>query len=489
MYAHFKKGEPLFSKKSYQIFSGIDALAVSMSEKFFAQLSFKKARTPLSRKVTNMIKIGLCTLGCRVNQYETRAISEYLEEHGAEIGKFSEVCDAYIVNTCAVTAESERKSRQMARRASKLNPNAVIIITGCASQLDPKLCAALPGVKYVCGNEDKLAAAKAVFELTNTPIIEPVIAKMTFSGDYENYSVKHPDHTRAYVKIEDGCDNKCAYCVINKVRGPVRSKPFDDVIKEVKSVVALGYKEIVLTGIETCSYQFGLTALMRELCKIDGLERLRLSSVNPAFINKKFTDATKDLEKVCPHFHLSLQSGCDKTLAAMRRRYNTRMLTENCKYLRESIKDVCFTADIICGFPGETDEDFQTTLSTVRSLGLLSAHVFPFSKRPGTEAASMPNQVAEDIKQKRCSALSETVAESQKEIITTYVETQKPFKVLFETYKNGYVFGHTENFISVRAKGEQKYLNGVFNVILTNMANEDDDYLANAVIIQNTILY
>ncbi len=429
-----------------------------------------------------MIKVGLCTLGCRVNQYETRAISEYLEEYGAEVGKFSEICDAYIINTCAVTAESERKSRQMARRASKLNPQAVIIITGCASQLNPELCAALPGVKYVCGNEDKLAAAKAVFELTNTSTIEPVIAKMTFSGEYENYSVKQPDHTRAYIKIEDGCENKCAYCVINKVRGPVRSKPFDDVIKEVEDVVALGYKEIVLTGIETCSYQFGLTALMRRLCQIDGLERLRLSSVNPAFINKKFTDAIKDLEKVCPHFHLSLQSGCDKTLAAMRRRYNTRMLKENCAYLRQSIKDVCFTADIICGFPGETDEDFQTTLDTVCTLELLSAHIFPYSKRPGTEAATMPNQVAEDVKQKRCAVLSNAVFESQKNIVNKYIEEKKSFKVLFETYKNGYVFGHTENFISVRAKGKQEYLNGVFDVILTNIASEDEDYLANGVI-------
>lgn len=430
-----------------------------------------------------MIKVGLCTLGCRVNQYETRAISEYLEEHGAIIGKFSEKCDAYIINTCAVTAESERKSRQMSRRANKLNPEAIIIITGCASQLNPELCATLPGVKYVGGNEDKLAAAKAVFNLTEHPVSEPVMGKLTISDNYENYAVKVPDHTRAYVKIEDGCENKCAYCVINKIRGPIRSKPREDVIREVKDLAKLGYKEIVLTGIETCSYQFGLTDLMRELCGIDGIERLRLSSVNPAFINKKFTDAIKDLPKVCPHFHLSLQSCCDKTLAAMRRRYNTKMLAENCRYLRENIKDVCFTADVICGFPGETDEDFAQTLKNTEALGLLSAHIFPFSKRPGTEAATMPHQVPEDIKQTRCATLSKTVSESQKAIVNGYIEDKKTFKVLFETHKNGYVFGHTENFISVRAKGGKDQLNKIFNVILTNLNDGEGDYLANGVII------
>lgn len=426
-----------------------------------------------------MIKVGLCTLGCRVNQYETRAISEYLEAHGAEIGSFGEKCDAYIINTCAVTAESERKSRQMSRRANKLNPDAAIIITGCASQLHPELCATLPGVKYVGGNEDKLAAAKAVLELVGKETIEPVMGQMTFSGEFENYAVRVPDHTRAYVKIEDGCENKCAYCVINKIRGPIRSKPREDVINEVKALAELGYKEIVLTGIETCSYQFGLTELMGELGEIKGIERLRLSSVNPAFINKKFTDAIKDMPKVCPHFHLSLQSCCDKTLAAMRRRYNTRMLKENCSYLRENIPDVCFTADVICGFPGETDEDFEQTLKNTEELGLLSAHIFPFSKRPGTEAATMPNQVPEDVKQKRCATLSGAVSKSQKAIVGGYIEGKKVFKVLFETYKDGYVFGHTENFISVRAKGEEKMLNRIFNVILTNLNDGDGDYLVN----------
>ena len=430
-----------------------------------------------------MIKVGVCTLGCRVNQYETRAMTEYLEAHGAEIGSFGEKCDAYIINTCAVTAESERKSRQMSRRANKLNPDATIVITGCASQLHPELCATLPGVKYVGGNEDKLAAAKAVLELVGSETIEPVMGKMTFSGEFENYAVRVPDHTRAYVKIEDGCENKCAYCVINKIRGPIRSKPREDVLSEVKALAELGYKEIVLTGIETCSYQFGLTDLMRELSEIEGIERLRLSSVNPAFINKKFTDAIKDMPKVCPHFHLSLQSCCDKTLAAMRRRYNTRMLKENCAYLRENIPDVCFTADVICGFPGETDEDFAETLKNTEELGLLSAHIFPFSKRPGTEAATMPDQVAEDVKQKRCAALSKIVSESQNGIVHKYIEGKKSFKVLFETYKDGFVFGHTENFISVRAEGDEKMLNGVFNVILTNLNDGDGDYLSTAVVI------
>ena len=429
---------------------------------------------------TKRMTAAICTLGCRVNQYESRAISEYLEANGIEIGKFSEKCDAYIINTCAVTAESERKSRQMARRAFKLNPEAFIVMTGCQSQLHPEAAKSLPGVKYVCGNSSKLDAARAVIENLGTKSEECVCTVGTISPSYEDYSVKCPDHTRAYIKIEDGCENKCAYCVIPKVRGPVRSKPFDSVVNEVRAVAKLGYKEIVLTGIETCSYQYGLTDLMRTLCEIDGIERIRLSSVNPSFINRRFAEAIKDMPKICPHFHLSLQSCCDKTLNAMKRKYNTRMLFENCEALRENIPNLCFTADIICGFPGETDEDFETTRANVNKLSLLHAHVFPYSKRPDTVAATMPDQVDEAVKAKRCEILFSEVCENKKRIISDLSEAGTVFSVLFETEINGKYFGHTENFIPVTLNHTENVCGKIIKVRLDGTVEINGEIYAKA---------
>ena len=397
-----------------------------------------------------VLTVGICTLGCRVNQYESRAISEYLEERGVTVLPFDSVCDAYIINTCAVTAESERKSRQMIRRAKKINPLASVFVTGCASQLHPEAAASLPAVRYVGGNASKLEVARAVLSMTGADNAEPMIGALDIGHEYESYSVKTPDHTRAYVKIEDGCENKCAYCVIPKVRGPIRSKAPEEVICEIKHLAKTGYKEIVLTGIETCSYQYGLADIIKTVHDIEGIERIRLSSANPSFINKRFTDAVKDLPKFCPHFHLSLQSFCDKTLNSMRRKYNTRMVFENCAYLRECIPNIEFTADMICGFPGESDEDFETTQKNTEALGLLFAHIFPYSDRPGTEASSMKGKLDEAVKAARCAALRTTVNESRRKIITDYIKNGTSFSVLLETEKDGYAYGHTENFIEVR---------------------------------------
>ena len=429
------------------------------------------------------ITVGICTLGCRVNQYESRAISEYLERHGALIAPFDCMCDAYVINTCAVTAESERKSRQMARRAYKLNPNAQIIMTGCASQLDPKAASALPGVCYVGGNASKLDAARAVLELTGNAASEPVMGTLEIGNEYESYLVKLPDHTRAYVKIEDGCENKCAYCVIPKVRGPIRSKDPDEVIEEIRHLADIGFKEIVLTGIETCSYQHGLSELIHRVHEIDGIERIRLSSVNPAFINKRFADSIKDLPKFCPHFHLSLQSFCDKTLNAMRRKYNTKMIIENCAYLRQVMPNVQFTADMICGFPGETDEDFTTTLENTKNLGLLFAHIFPYSDRPGTEASKMSGKLSGEIKSARCSALRECVADSRNAIINTLIENKTPLSVLIETEKNGVLYGHSENFVEVAIKAASGSAapGDIVPVVLTKITEKQVEYVVDAV--------
>lgn len=436
---------------------------------------------PMSNK--EEISVAVCTLGCRVNQYESRAISEYLEARGVRINDFSEKSDAYIINTCAVTAESEKKGRKMIRRAHKLNPNAPIIVVGCQSQLHPSDVSKIAGVKYIGGTASKLDAARAVFETVGKDIPEPILGDLTQTAEYESYAVKRPDHTRAYIKIEDGCENRCAYCVIPKVRGPVRSKPREDVINEVRDVAAIGYKEIVLTGIETCSYQYDLVSLMKELSLLDGIERIRLSSVNPAFINKRFAESIKGNEKICPHFHLSLQSCCDKTLNSMRRRYNVKMLKENCRALREAIPNVTFTADVICGFPGESDADFNETLENVRELSLLSAHVFPYSKRPGTEAADMPMQVDESVKAARCERLSAKVEESRKNIIEGFRDSGTVFSVLFETFSDGFLYGHTENFIRVKVKGEKALTEKICNVRLTGIADGEKEPTANGELI------
>ena len=428
------------------------------------------------------LKIGICTLGCRVNQYESRAISEYLEARGAEIAPFDTVCDAYVINTCAVTAESERKSRQMARRAHKLNPAAAIVMTGCASQLHPEIAAKLPGVRYIGGNASKLDAARAALEMLGGDC-EPIIADMTIGKEYEQYAVMTPDHTRAYIKIEDGCENKCAYCVIPKVRGPIRSKAPDDVVYEVEVLARIGYKEIVLTGIETCSYQYGLTDIIKRVSEIEGIEHIRLGSVNPAFINKRFTDEVKGLPKFCPHFHLSLQSFCDRTLNAMRRRYNTKMIFENCEYLRKNIKNVCFTADMICGFPGETDEDFSETKANTERLGLLFAHIFPYSDRPGTEASGMPNKVDEAVKNARCAVLRAAVSKSREGIISTFINNGTSFSVLVETEKDGYLCGHTENFIEVKVSGAEfteSLVGNIISVKLTKIEKNGEDFVVYA---------
>ena len=421
----------------------------------------------------NIYSVGICTLGCRVNQYESRAIAEKLEKKGFEIKAFSEVCDAYIINTCAVTAESERKSRQMARRANKKNPEAVILVTGCQAQLHPEDAAAISGVRYVGGNASKLEVADAVERLLFER--DAVLLNTTaITADYEQYAVAKPDHTRAYIKIEDGCKNKCAYCVIPKVRGPVRSKPFDAVVEEVRSVAAIGYREIVLTGIEVTDYQYGLPELINAVSAVEGIERVRLASVNPAFIRPEFINIVKDNLKFCHHFHLSLQSCCDKTLRAMRRPYNVSILKKNVAYVKETLPDIAFTADIICGFPGETEEDFLETLKNTEELGLIHAHIFPYSPRPETEAATMSDQVPENVKNSRCERLLKVCQGSRSSIINAFKNASKRFSVLFEESRGGYSYGHTENFIEVAVKTEVPLDGEIYAVTLVSPINGGD---------------
>ena len=389
---------------------------------------------------------ALLTLGCRVNQYESRVLEESLLALGYELSSFSQVCDVYIVNSCAVTEESVRKSRQMVRRAVKKNPEAFIAVCGCASQLAGEAFASLPSVSYVCGTRNKESLLEAlVARSEGRPY--PKLNVCEPQGALSPTAIRGFDRTRAYVKIQDGCEGRCSYCIIPKVRGKVVLRDEAEILCEVKALSEGGCREVVLTGIETAAYGKNLPSLMAKIAAIDGIERIRLGSLEPSFLRRDFVDAVAALPKVCPHFHLSVQNGSDAVLAAMRRKYNTAMLREAVSYLRSVMPQVNFSADVIVGFPGETEEDFEQTCALVRSIGFLHLHIFPYSKRPDTEAAAMPHQVPEEVKADRLRRLTALAEESKERILSRLLAEGKPLTVLAETYANGLLSGHTESFV------------------------------------------
>ncbi len=399
--------------------------------------------------------VGIYTLGCKVNQYESEAIAEALTARGYQIVPVTQICDAYIINTCTVTAESDRKARQFIRRAIHKNPQAYILVTGCLSQSDPDQVAAIAGVDYICGNAEKLSVVEAMERLLTggkKPDIPTVIRSAPDSKGFEAMQINRFSRTRAYVKIEDGCENHCAYCIIPRARGAVRSKPPMDVIREVTALTAGGCREVVLTGIETASYgkdlsECSLGGLLEQVDRIPGIGRVRLGSLDPSLMKEDFVQKIARLSSLTPHFHLSMQSGCDKTLAAMKRKYNTRMALEAMERVRRAIPEVQFTTDMIVGFPGESEADFTETLAFVQNAGFLMIHVFPYSRRRGTVADQMPNQVPEEIKHQRVARLSEAATRVRREILAGMVG--KTLSVLPETFTKGHMTGHTAHFIEV----------------------------------------
>lgn len=424
---------------------------------------------------------GICTLGCRVNQYESRAIAEILREAGVAVLDFSEVCGAYIINTCAVTGESERKARQMIRRARAKNPDAFIVVTGCAAQLSPEETAAVDGVDFVCGNGAKLSAADAVLRLLRGGVksAKPEVAVTPLDGaPYETMRLDSgPDadgsRTRAYVKIEDGCSCRCSYCVIPRVRGPVRLRPPEDALAEIEALAAAGFREVVLTGIETSAYGPALVPLIAEAAKIPGVRRLRLGSLDPAFAGKTFADGVAGIPEFMPHLHLSVQSGCDRMLRAMRRACSAKRAEENMAYLRETLPGVRFTADMITGFPGETDEDFAETLDFVRRTRFMHIHIFPFSPRPGTEAAELDGQLPERVRSERAAALAEVQRGIKAEALREYVGRTE--EILCETVSDGIARGHTRSFAETAVVGSRPIARGEF--VNVKIISSDDEKL------------
>jgi len=406
-----------------------------------------------------MYTVALYTLGCKVAQYETEAIAEKFISEGVSVVPFDSCADAYLINTCTVTAESDRKSRQMIRRAKKRNPSAVIAVVGCYSQLAPEDILEL-GVDVVIGTDNKLSAVELVLARLRDGELSPCVSVSDVSCSFfEPMAVKSAPRTRAYVKIEDGCESRCSYCAIRLARGRVRSKPREDVIKEVTALAESGVREVVLTGIETGAYGRDLPKgnslgeLIRELDSLGVPERIRLGSLAPELVGREFAESVRGVTHLAPHFHLSMQSGSDKVLAAMRRRYNTEMAYESITALRSVFPDAEFTTDMMVGFPGESEEDFLASLDFISKVGFLDVHVFAYSKRRGTVASELDGQIPEDVKRERSRRMIEYKNRVRDARLDLFVSRAAPLSVIAETELSvGEYSAHADNFAEVRFK-------------------------------------
>lgn len=424
-----------------------------------------------------MKKAAFYTLGCKVNQYETEAMEELFINSGYELATYDEYADVYVINTCSVTNMSDRKSRQIIRRAKKINPNAVVAVTGCYAQTAADEVIGIDGVNIVLGTQDR----KNIVELCESAGAD---AKSNFVGnimnthEFEELKItKYTDRTRAFIKIQEGCNQFCSYCIIPYARGPVRSRPEAEVLEEIERLAQNGYKEIILVGIHIASYgiDLGNTSLEQILVKVDkinGVERIRLSSIEPMTLNEEFIGKIKGAKKLCPHFHISLQSGCDETLRRMNRKYTTAQFRSIVNGLRESFKDAAITTDIMVGFAGETEEEFQKTLDFVDEISFADAHVFQYSMRKGTPAAKRPDQVAPSVKEERSRRVIEHTAKSREKYLKGFIGRTMP--VLFEQRdREGLFEGKTTNYITVHAESEADISGQIINVFLEKIKNAE----------------
>ena len=383
-----------------------------------------------------MKKAALHNLGCKVNAYETEAMQEMLEQAGYEIVPFKEGADVYVINTCTVTNIADRKSRQMLHRARKMNPDAIVVAAGCYVQAQDKNGVVDPCIDIVLGNNKKKDLIRALEEYQDAHGMKDV-EDISRTKEYESLHLTKPgDHTRAYIKVQDGCNQFCTYCIIPYARGRVRSRETEDVLEEVKTLAGNGYKEVVLTGIHLSSYGIDfdgerhLLDLIQAVHGIDGIERIRLGSLEPGIITEEFAKAISELPKMCPHFHLSLQSGCDATLKRMNRRYTSAEYAERCRILRKYFENPALTTDVIVGFPGETEEEFEESRAFVDSIDFYETHIFKYSRREGTKAAVMENQVSEQIKAERSNVLIELGEKKRKAYEESFIG--KEVEVLVE---------------------------------------------------------
>lgn len=403
------------------------------------------------------MKVAFSTLGCRVNVYESEAMAEKFIREGYEVVEANEVADVYVINTCTVTNMGDKKSRQIINRARRLNENSVIAVVGCYSQIAPKEVSEIPGVDVVLGTRNKgdvvYYVNKAREEGKSQVHVEGVLKNKKFEElNIEEYQ----DKTRAFLKIQDGCNRFCTYCIIPYSRGSVCSKDPKKVIEEVNKLAEHGFKEIILSGIHTASYGLDLEGsvnlinIIEEIEKVEGIERIRIGSIEPAFFTPEVIEKIKGFKKLCPHFHLSLQSGCDATLKRMNRRYTADEYAATVELLRKTLPDVSITTDVIVGFPGETEEEFNETYEFLKKIKLTKTHVFKYSPRKGTRAAEMEDQIDGSIKEKRSKLLIELSNKNEKDFIEKYIGRE--MDVLVETElksEPGVYEGYTRNYIKV----------------------------------------
>lgn len=410
------------------------------------------------------MKVAFSTLGCRVNQYESEAMAEKFIREGYEIVDFSEVADVYVVNTCTVTNMGDKKSRQIISKARRLNEKAIIAVVGCYSQLAPDKVSAIEGVDVVLGTRNKGDVVYYVNKAIDEGKIQVHVDGVLKNKVFEDLNIEeYQDKTRAFLKIQDGCNRFCTYCAIPYSRGAVCSKKPDKVLSEVKRLAQNGFKEIILYGIHIASYgldldeNIDLINILEEVEKIDGIERVRIGSIEPAFFTDEVVEKIKNMNKLCPQFHLSLQSGCDSVLKRMNRRYNTEEYKHIVNVLRENLEDVSITTDVIVGFPGETEKEFQETYNFLKDLKLTKTHVFKYSKRTGTRAAAMKDQVDGKIKEERSKALIELNNINEKSYHEKFIGRE--MNVLLEQEvkgKDGIFEGYTKNYIKVEVEGASK---------------------------------
>ena len=427
-----------------------------------------------------MKKAALHNLGCKVNAYETEAMQEMLEKAGYEIVPFKEGADIYIINTCTVTNIADRKSRQMLHRARKMNPGAIVVAAGCYVQAQAEKQEVDPCIDIVLGNnrkKDLIAVLEEYEKNKEADTCLEEVEDISRTREYETLSLTRPgDHTRAYIKVQDGCNQFCTYCIIPYARGRVRSRAVEDVIREVRSLAGNGYREVVLTGIHLSSYGIDfdgerhLLELIRAVHEVEGISRIRLGSLEPGIITEEFAESISSLPKMCPHFHLSLQSGCDDTLRRMNRRYTSAEYYEKCQILRKYFDHPVLTTDVIVGFPGETEEEFRQSMEFVDKVDFYETHIFKYSRREGTKAAAMEGQVSEQVKAQR-SALMISLGERKRK---AYEESfvGKDVEVLVEEPAiiggKAVQTGHTKEYIKIALEQEEDLRNQIVKIRIDN---------------------
>lgn len=416
-----------------------------------------------------MKKAALHNLGCKVNAYETEAMQELLEKNGYEIVPFKEGADVYVVNTCTVTNIADRKSRQMLHKARKMNPDAIVVATGCYVQTENQEVDDC--IDIVIGNNKKKDIVEILRQYEEERGRTTDLIDIGHTKEYENLHLSRTgEHTRAYIKVQDGCNQFCSYCIIPYARGRVRSRAKEDVIEEVKTLAANGYKEVVLTGIHLSSYGVdiddSLLSLILAVHEVDGIHRIRLGSLEPGIITEEFVRTISALPKMCPHFHLSLQSGCNATLRRMNRRYTAEEYAEKCQLLRRYFAHPALTTDVITGFPGETPEEFEESRAFVDSIDFYETHIFKYSRREGTKAAVMPDQVPEQIKAERSKVLIALSEEKQSRFEEKLIGTTQEvlMEEAIEREDGIWQIGHTKEYVKIGYKTEKNLANQLINV-------------------------